>query len=53
MVQIFKRFYAAYVDAISNPFYTMSTVRSASVSPHSSLSVRFLGVQYACSVRLR
>ena len=25
-LQIFQRFHAAYVDAISNPFYTMDTV---------------------------
>ena len=25
-MQIFQRFHAAYVDAISNPFYTMDTV---------------------------
>lgn len=24
--QIFKRFHAAYVDAVSNPFYTINTV---------------------------
>ena len=25
-MQIFQRFHAAYVDAISDPFYTMDTV---------------------------
>ena len=27
--QIFKRFHAAYMDAVCNPFYTMNTVRRA------------------------
>lgn len=26
MLQIFKRFHAAFIDAISNPFYTVNTV---------------------------
>ena len=26
VMQIFKRFHAAYVDAVSNPFYTINTV---------------------------
>ena len=26
-MQIFRRFHAAYVDAVSNPFYTINTVR--------------------------
>ena len=28
LVQIFKRFHAAYMDAVSNPFYTTNTVRA-------------------------
>ena len=27
-LQIFKRFHAAYVDAVCNPFYSVSTVRA-------------------------
>ena len=26
MLQIFRRFHAAFVDAVSNPFYTFNTV---------------------------
>lgn len=27
-MQIFKRFHAAYVDAVCNPFYSVNSVRS-------------------------
>ena len=28
VLQIFRRFHTAFVDAVSNPFYTVNTVRS-------------------------
>ena len=32
-MQMFKRFHTAYVDAVSNPFYTTSTVSSLVIQP--------------------
>ena len=28
LLQIFRRFHAAFIDAVSNPFYTVNTVRN-------------------------
>ena len=32
VLQIFRRFHAAFVDAVSNPFYTVNMVRSPLLS---------------------